>query len=82
MTKDLNEGMMEAKLTDAEVRIAVLKREDDALMKTLDARDARIKRLEGCLKFILAFYDPGQRHLDTNAWKHAEASARAALADK
>lgn len=36
--------------------------------------------LLGALRFILAFYEPGQRHLDTNAWKVAEASARAAVA--
>ncbi len=30
----------------------------------------------GALNFILAFYDPGQRHLDTNAWKQAEADGR------
>lgn len=36
--------------------------------------------LLGALKFILAFYEPGQRHLDTEAWKVAEASARAAVA--
>lgn len=30
----------------------------------------------GALNFILAFYDPGQRYLDTNAWKQAEASGR------
>jgi hypothetical protein len=32
------------------------------------------------LRFLLAFYEPGQTHLDTNAWKAAEASARAAVA--
>lgn len=30
----------------------------------------------GALNFILAFYEPGQRYLDTNAWKQAEASGR------
>lgn len=30
----------------------------------------------GALNFILAFYDPGQRHLDTEAWKNAEAGGR------
>lgn len=28
----------------------------------------------GALQFILAFYEPGQRHLDTEAWKRACAS--------
>lgn len=37
-------------------------------------------RLVGALRFILAFYEPGQTYLDTNAWKQAEAGARAALA--
>lgn len=32
------------------------------------------------LRFILAFYEPGQTYLDTNAWKCAEASGRAAIA--
>ena len=35
--------------------------------------------LAGALQFILAFYEPGQTYLDTEAWKHAEASGRAAL---
>ncbi len=30
----------------------------------------------GALNFILAFYDPGQRYLDTNAWVQAEAGGR------
>lgn len=30
----------------------------------------------GALNFILAFYEPGQRYLDTEAWKNAEASGR------
>lgn len=40
--------------------------------------------LMGALRFILAFYEPGQTYLDTNAWKHAEAGARAKMvkADK
>lgn len=36
--------------------------------------------LVGALRFILAFYEPGQKALDTEAWKHAEAAGRAALA--
>lgn len=36
--------------------------------------------LVGALRFILAFYEPGQRTLDTEAWKRAEAAGRAALA--
>lgn len=38
------------------------------------------EELAGALKFILAFYEPGQRYLDTNAWKLAEAAGRAVLA--
>jgi hypothetical protein len=30
----------------------------------------------GALNFILAFYEPDQRYLDTNAWKQAEAGGR------
>lgn len=38
-------------------------------------------RLVGAIRFILAFYEPGQTHLDTEAWKVAEASARAVMRD-
>ncbi len=45
--------------------------------------DARLiaaaPELYGALKFILAFYEEGQTYLDTEAWKCAEASGRAAL---
>jgi hypothetical protein len=40
---------------------------------------AAAPELLGALRFILAFYEPGQTYLDTNAWKRAEASARAAI---
>lgn len=43
--------------------------------------DALIARMWGSLNFILAFYEPGQRYLDTEAWKHAEASGRRSHAD-
>lgn len=36
--------------------------------------------LLAAMRFILAFYEPGQTCLDTNAWKQAEAAARAAVA--
>ena len=39
-----------------------------------------LDEVTGALRFILAFYEPGQRHLDTEAWKHAEAGGRRALA--
>jgi len=39
-----------------------------------------VDQLTGALRFILAFYEPGQTYLDTNAWKVAEAGGRAALA--
>jgi len=35
-----------------------------------------LKEAWGALNFILAFYEPGQTHLDTEAWKRAEASGR------
>lgn len=41
-------------------------------------RDA-LEDLTGAMRFVLAFYEPGQRYLDTNAWKQAEAGARAAF---
>lgn len=36
--------------------------------------------LLAALRFIMAFYEPGQSCLDTNAWKQAESNARAAIA--
>lgn len=54
----------EAELTPADIEEVLAQRAD----------------LLGSLKFILAFYEPGQTCLDTNAWKQAEASARAAVA--
>ena len=39
-----------------------------------------VDELTGALRFILAFYEPGQTYLDTNAWKQAEAGGRRALA--
>lgn len=39
-----------------------------------------VDELTGALRFIIAFYEPGQRYLDTEAWKHAEAGGRRALA--
>ena len=50
---------------------------DRELLEADELRDA----LQGCwgaLNFILAFYEPGQRYLDTEAWKNAEASGRSA----
>lgn len=38
-----------------------------------------VDELTGALRFIIAFYEPGQRHLDTEAWKLAEAGGRRAL---
>lgn len=47
---------------------------------SLTADLAEAKRLArdawGALNFILAFYEPGQTYLDTNAWKQAEARGR------
>lgn len=31
-----------------------------------------IEELTGALQFILAFYEPGQTYLDTEAWKRAQ----------
>ena len=41
--------------------------------------DAINAQLLGALRLILAFYEPGQTCLDTNAWKQAEAAGRAAV---
>lgn len=40
-----------------------------------------VDELTGALRFIMAFYEPGQTYLDTNAWKVAEAGGRNALAN-
>lgn len=38
------------------------------------------RELYGALKFIMAFYEPdANKYLDTEAWKVAEATAKAAL---
>lgn len=37
-----------------------------------------VEKLWGALNFILAFYEPGQKHLDTEAWKVAESGGIAA----
>ena len=44
--------------------------------RTVDELEQRVKDLEGALRFILAFYEPGQNYLDTEAWKSAEGRAR------
>lgn len=43
-------------------------------------KTALIAELTGALRFIMAFYEPGQRYLDTEAWKCAEAGGHRALA--
>lgn len=48
--------------------------------QALDETLALTEQMAGALNFILAFYEPGQTHLDTEAWKRAEASGRRALA--
>lgn len=50
--------------------------EDAQAIAALPEANALIAQLWGSLNFILAFYEPGQRHLDTEAWKNAEASGR------
>lgn len=75
-----------ADLTDAAKIIAEQEADRDALQarvakleaSTVEA-PALINELTGALNFILAFYEPGQRHLDTEAWKVAEAGGRRAL---
>ncbi|UTC29163.1 hypothetical protein BAMBUS_00800 [Brevundimonas phage vB_BpoS-Bambus] len=71
---------------NARLDAAAQERETEAGQQGLrdaDAYKAATEALEKCwgaLNFVLAFYDPGQRHLDTNAWKQAEAGARRAHA--
>lgn len=36
-----------------------------------NAERAALEECVGALQFILAFYEPGQRYLDTEAWKRA-----------
>jgi hypothetical protein len=47
---------------------------------TEDLEADEIKKLIGAMRFVLAFYEPGQTYLDTNAWKNAEAGARRVMA--
>lgn len=53
--------------------------EPDKYLLATPARE-NAEALAGALRFILAFYEPGQTYLDTEAWKQAEAGARRALA--
>jgi hypothetical protein len=39
-----------------------------------------LRQCRDALRFILAFYEPGQNYLDTEAWKLAEAGGRRAMA--
>lgn len=48
----------------------------DSKSATFETERNLLKEAWGALNFILAFYEPGQRHLDTEAWKHAEAGGR------
>ena len=50
------------------------------LREEVERLDALRQQGWGALNFILAFYEPGQRYLDTNAWTQAEAGGRRALA--
>lgn len=47
--------------------------------RVIPVRDL-VDELTGALRFIMAFYEPNQRHLDTDAWQLAEANGRRALA--
>ncbi len=47
---------------------------------TLTDREA-LEKCVGALQFILAFYEPGQRYLDTEAWKVACAGGVKAYTD-
>lgn len=67
------------RLVDADGRTLALLDDDEIAAFIARACNAHDELL-GALRFILAFYEPGQTHLDTNAWKQAEASARAAIA--
>lgn len=53
--------------------------EDEPEITEADNDRSLVEQLTGALRFIIAFYEPGQTYLDTNAWKHAEAGGRAAL---
>lgn len=53
---------------------------DESLESKVTQQAEMITELRGALRFILAFYEPGQKYLDTNAWIQAEASGRRALA--
>lgn len=56
---------------------------DDRMTPDEEIRNADLKLIRdmtGALNFILAFYEPNQRHLDTEAWKVAEARGKQMLA--
>jgi hypothetical protein len=55
-------------------------RTQNDLHAKLAAETALVQELTGALRFILAFYEPGQTYLDTEAWKVAEAGARRVVA--
>jgi hypothetical protein len=48
--------------------------------QALDETLRLVGELTGALNFIMAFYEPGQRYLDTNAWTQAEAGGWRVLA--
>lgn len=48
--------------------------------QALDETLVLVGELTGALNFIMAFYEPGQRYLDTEAWKQAEAGGWRVLA--
>jgi len=53
-----------------------LRADYDALKGRLEEAGRLARDAWGALNFILAFYEPDQNYLDTNAWKQAEAGGR------
>ena len=46
-----------------------------------DGMREALASLTSAMRFVLAFYEPGQWYLDTEAWENAEAGARRAFAE-
>lgn len=65
-----------AQVLDLISQLATARKEAEGLKSRVEAAEKLQQDAWGALNFILAFYEPNQRHLDTNAWTQAEAEGR------